>query len=201
MEPCIVFVPGVVLKSANVSLAAASMKARMSQADVARKQRTDVTLMLRSKCGMHPPEPPLVITVTRHSPGKLDGHDNLPLSAKHVVDAIAGWLKLDDAHPGLTWKYDQQKGDYGVGICIEKKNGIVANEQLADWSRWMRYLFSRSVENDDGSVTIPSDMVLRWKRQANTSYADLYESQKKSDRAEAVIIQKIFFGEEDDDKR
>jgi len=63
-------------------------------------------------------------------------------------------------------------------------------EKLADlmhqqWCGWMEYLFSVSVENEDGSVTIPADKVSRWKRQMLTSYFLLPEEEKVSDRIEA----------------
>ena len=53
------------------------------------------------------------------------------------------------------------------------------------WSGWMEYLFGRSYTNDDGSVTIPDDLVARWGRQIDTPYAELPENEKDSDRAEA----------------
>jgi len=59
------------------------------------------------------------------------------------------------------------------------------------WSGWMRYLFEKSTENDDGTVTIPRWAVERWRRQMNTAYADLPESEKKSDRDEAQKIIKV----------
>jgi hypothetical protein len=70
-------------------------------------------------------------------------------------------------------------------------------EQLADyahdaWSGWMEYLFEKSKENSDGSVTIPTELVKRWKRQLNTSYKDLSEKEKNSDRDEADKMIKIF---------
>ena len=66
-------------------------------------------------------------------------------------------------------------------------------EALADyahdvWSRWMQYLFSKSKQNTDGSVTIPKDLVDRWKRQMTTSYLKLSEKEKDSDRDEADKI-------------
>lgn len=66
-------------------------------------------------------------------------------------------------------------------------------EQLAEyahdaWSGWMRYLFEKATENDDGTVTIPAWAVERWKRQITTPYADLPENEKESDRLEADKI-------------
>ncbi len=63
-------------------------------------------------------------------------------------------------------------------------------EKLAEyaheaWSRWMRYLFSKSTVNDDGSVTIPASLVKRWARQMNTNYLMLLNSEQQSDILEA----------------
>ena len=79
-----------------------------------------------------------------------------------------------------------------------------ANEQLAAyahdvWARWMGYLFDRSTKNADGSVTIPAELVKRWTRQMGTSYEDLPEGEKHSDRAEALKIMRIFLGDPDED--
>lgn len=66
-------------------------------------------------------------------------------------------------------------------------------EALADfehnrWSRWQSYLFDNSIKNEDGTVTIPKEFVDRWNRQIATQYADLSESEKDSDRKEAIRI-------------
>jgi hypothetical protein len=63
-------------------------------------------------------------------------------------------------------------------------------EELAElahrqWEGWMRYLFKVSQFNDDGTVTIPEAFVDRWKRQVRTSYQELSEQEKNSDRIEA----------------
>lgn len=66
-----------------------------------------------------------------------------------------------------------------------------AREQLAEyaheaWSDWMKYLFEKSWLNPEtGRVEIPPVLVQRWKRQMNTPYAELPESEKESDRVEA----------------
>lgn len=53
------------------------------------------------------------------------------------------------------------------------------------WSGWMVYMFAKSVYNEDGSITIPPELVERWTRQMNTDYANLPEGEKQSDRDEA----------------
>jgi hypothetical protein len=67
------------------------------------------------------PALPVTVTLTRVSPGKLDEHDNLPSAFKHIVDALAAWLGLDDSDPRVTWRYAQQKckrGDFGVIVEV-----------------------------------------------------------------------------------
>lgn len=56
------------------------------------------------------------------------------------------------------------------------------------WSGWMRYMFNKAEVNEDGTWTMPADLVTRWKRQMTTPYAELPESEKASDRAEADKI-------------
>ena len=64
----------------------------------------------------------------------------------------------------------------------------VAHEQ---WAGWMKYLFEKSKDGDDGCVEIPAEFVARWKRQMNTPYDDLPESEKESDRAEAEKVLRV----------
>jgi hypothetical protein len=61
----------------------------------------------------------------------------------------------------------------------------LAEEAHKAWSAWMRYLFSKSVELNDGIVLVPKWAVDRWNRQMTTAYADLSEDEKESDRREA----------------
>lgn len=54
-----------------------------------------------------------------------------------------------------------------------------------------RDLFSKCIEHDDGSLTIPAEYVQRWRRQIATVYVDLPESEKASDRKEAMVMYTI----------
>lgn len=64
----------------------------------------------------------------------------------------------------------------------------LAHMEHESWANWMTYLFSKSVANPDGSVTIPKGLVDRWQYQARTVYADLTEREKDSDRIEVSKI-------------
>lgn len=66
-------------------------------------------------------------------------------------------------------------------IVIEK----IAEAQHKIWAHWMKYLFSKAKVNQDGSVTISADLVERWSRQMHTSYKDLTDTEKESDRRQA----------------
>lgn len=67
-----------------------------------------------------------------------------------------------------------------------------ANLCHQQWTGWMEYLFQKSSLNDDGSVTIPSELVFRWKRQCETSYKKLTPQEQESDRKEAVRFFRLF---------
>ena len=64
----------------------------------------------------------------------------------------------------------------------------LADVQHEIWSHWMKYLFEVTVQNDDGTVTIPADKVANWKRQMVTSFADLSEKEKQSDIEQAQKV-------------
>lgn len=75
---------------------------------------------------------------------------------------------------------------------------LLADEEHDSWARWMQWLFSRCIANDDKSMTIPAPLVERWMRQAYTIYEDLSEEEKHSDRNEVMYILPIIrrFSEE-----
>lgn len=70
----------------------------------------------------------LTVMLTRVSPGMLDG-DGLESAFKHVRDAVAKWLGVDDAEwkrgNRVTWLYDQRrggKGEYAIQILFRVKD-------------------------------------------------------------------------------
>jgi hypothetical protein len=69
------------------------------------------------------PELPIVVTMTRIAPSRLDGDDNLNASMKAVRDQIAAELKLkSDRVPGVEWRYSQHRRgvrDYAVHVRVE----------------------------------------------------------------------------------
>jgi hypothetical protein len=63
---------------------------------------------------------PCTVTFTRVAPGRgLDPEENLPGSCKAVKDEVAAVLGVDDRDPRVAWKYEQERGDWGVRIRIE----------------------------------------------------------------------------------
>ena len=63
---------------------------------------------------------PLLVTITRIAPRRLDD-DNATGSAKHVRDAVAELLGVDDGSDAVTWRVEQEKGPYGCRIRIEAR--------------------------------------------------------------------------------
>jgi hypothetical protein len=63
--------------------------------------------------------PLLTVRLTRVSPRPLDD-DNLRGALKSVRDAVATWLKVDDASPLVRWEYGQEKGEPAVRVDVER---------------------------------------------------------------------------------
>lgn len=61
--------------------------------------------------------PPLIITLTRVGVRELDS-DNLSSSLKAHRDAVAAWLRVDDATPLIEWRYAQEKGAPAVRVRV-----------------------------------------------------------------------------------
>jgi hypothetical protein len=50
------------------------------------------------------------------------------------------------------------------------------------WAHWQRYLHEKGRIQADGSLLISADLVQRWRRQYETPFCNLSESEKESDR-------------------
>ena len=77
-------------------------------------------------------------------------------------------------------------------MSLREKLAEVAHSQ---WSGWMQYLFSKGKFNLDGTWTMPSWAVSRWKRQMKTPYSELSESEQESDWKEADKILEVLKAE------
>ena len=54
------------------------------------------------------------------------------------------------------------------------------------WAHWQSYLHSKCRKNNDGSLTIPKELVDKWKKQIETRYHNLTEKEKESDREQVM---------------
>lgn len=79
--------------------------------------------------------------------------------------------------------------DQGI---LREQLAALAHEQ---WCGWMRYLWGKSIKNEDGTLTIPFHSVERWRRQMTTTYTDLPEEERVSDRVEADKVLALLRGE------
>src|SRR5678815_3283618 len=70
-------------------------------------------------------------------------------------------------------------------MADEIREALAAYSHDSAWGGWMRYMFGKGTMNADGTWTMPAWAVERWTRQMTTTYADLSEEERKSDRAEA----------------
>jgi len=124
-----------------------------------------------------------------------------PKRSKYLKKTI-GWDDLGVSLKTDTHKYcgepvsiGREKGKLFIfcNRCMIKLSGI-PNEEYTElleycsdleherWSSWQKWVHQCSIKNDDGSLTIPKKKVDRWKRQIDTSYKDLTEKEKESDR-------------------
>jgi len=103
-------------------------------------------------------------------------NDALERALQRIGRAMIRKLAIGD------WENDQ--------LETERREALACYAHEA-WSGWMDYLFKQSRENEDGTVTIPADLVARWRRQMGTTYADLPSKKSESDRREAAEILRV----------
>jgi hypothetical protein len=69
-------------------------------------------------------------------------------------------------------------------IChrLEIAIDVLADIEHERWAHWQSYLHSKGVRQSDGSLVIPADLIAKWEYQVVTSFANLSDSEKDSDR-------------------
>lgn len=81
----------------------------------AKQQRFAVGLQVKPKVeGL---VPPLNVLITRVAPRQLDS-DNLAASNKHVRDAVAECLGIDDGDERIAWLYSQRRAEQGEAWTV-----------------------------------------------------------------------------------
>lgn len=93
--------------------------AHFTKASAARSQLDTVLLALQTQLRGIDRDRIDRITLVRFSPGKLDGHDNLRQSFKHVLDAVCVWIVCgsEDFNRRAIGKYDDQLLGTGKVTC------------------------------------------------------------------------------------
>lgn len=91
-------------------------------------QQQEVKAELHNAMMIRKFEFPVLVTLTRIGPKKLDKRDNLPRAFKAIVDQIAASLGVDDGEEDkIDWKYEQEPigvRQYSIRIEIETVTGL-----------------------------------------------------------------------------
>jgi hypothetical protein len=76
-------------------------------------------IVSRALGGFDPPTTGVRVSVVRVGPSMLDAADNLPASAKHLLDAVARWAGVNDGDVD-RWRAEvtQERGGYCVRVVI-----------------------------------------------------------------------------------
>lgn len=85
----------------------------------------------------------------------------------------------------MGWK---KASDFEESQLLEE----IAAVEHERWSHWQRYLHEQCTLQEDGSLNIPPSLVARWTQQLDTTYAELSEEEKQSDRELAVGYIDVF---------
>jgi len=80
------------------------------------RQQQELTTLLLRTANVDPSllKPPFVVRLTRVGPGSIKDSDNLAAGTKAVRDAVAAFLKVDDADlvsgSAVRWEVRQERG-------------------------------------------------------------------------------------------
>lgn len=72
----------------------------------------------------------------------------------------------------------------GIENALSEAMEKLASIEHDRWAHWQRYLHGKGTKQADGSLNLPAHLVTQWERQCNTSYDDLSDLEKESDRAQ-----------------
>lgn len=100
-----------------------------------------------------------------HNSTEIAGHSNWLNPVAHRLIAAVDALNGTRTPP--------EPGD------LREQLAAIEHARWADWQRYMHGLCDRG---DDGSLTIPANLVTRWEQQIAMPYAELSEKEKDSDR-------------------
>ncbi|CAM4179613.1 hypothetical protein PSAR109036_12980 [Psychrobacter arenosus] len=81
--------------------------------------------------------------------------------------------------------------DFNIPDSLIESLAAIEHER---WSHWQKYLHEQCRKNEDGSLTIPADLVSRWTIQASTDYSELSEKEKNSDREQVLLYIPVLIG-------
>ena len=73
-------------------------------------------------------------------------------------------------------------------IVLEK----LARLEHEQWSHWMRHLGTKVEWKEGIGWVIPAEVIIEWQRKINTTYEDLLEAEKDSDREWAKKVIAIY---------
>jgi hypothetical protein len=99
-------------------------------------------------------------------------------------DSDTGNIPIEAIYQAFKARMEKEKLTDDNNHLLEK----LASYAHGTWSGWMKYMFSKTTINTDGTVTIPKWAVDRWTFQIELGYDQLPEEMKKSDRDEANEI-------------
>lgn len=125
-------------------------------------------------------------------------NEKQPEECKHDKDEFCKWCCNNpvNGYPCASCESDEYHQERVVKVEAEieaedqqTEGWKELREELADieherWADWQKYCHSRGIEdkNGEGYLCIPSGLVKHWERQIATSYKDLTEEEKDSDR-------------------
>lgn len=104
--------------------------------------------------------------------------------ARRSSDVTEGAVADDDLEPLCAEMLRMMERDADAAAPSAELREKLAEYAHEAWAGWMEYLFSKCAHLGDERI-IPEWAVERWMRQLKTPYAELPESEKASDRAEA----------------